>query len=74
MKLIAKTMAASAIALALSACSSLPEISPLGGADDANASVPRGTNVSVTEGAVDYRPVEPKPWTADPAPKPGAAK
>lgn len=58
-----KSVLLMATSVVLSACSSLPNIQP--GADPADAYAPalRSRYVPVTAGTVDYRPVEPKPWT-----------
>lgn len=56
-------LAAAAVVLAACAPSPLPDI--VSGADPSTSSAPVKPvgYVPVTAGTVDYRPVEPKPWT-----------
>lgn len=58
-----KSVLLMATSVVLSACSGLPNIQS--GANPADASAPalRSRYAPVIAGAVDYRPVEPKPWT-----------
>ncbi|MGA0531206.1 hypothetical protein [Hansschlegelia sp. KR7-227] len=58
-----KPLVSAAAALLLAGCSA-PLPSPVAGDDprDPSVSVPAVRRSSVTAGAVDHRPVEPKPW------------
>ena len=52
-----------AAAVILSACSGPPAIESAANPSDAGSPVPTLRYVPVTAGTVDYRPVDPRPWT-----------
>jgi hypothetical protein len=58
-----KPVLLTALAAILSACSGPPAIEAGRDPADANAWAPSSRYVPVTAGTVDYRPVDPKPWT-----------
>jgi hypothetical protein len=58
-----KSLLLMAMAVILSACSGPPAIEVGPNPSDAHARVPSSRYVPVTAGTVDYRPVDPKPWT-----------
>ncbi|MGA0564798.1 hypothetical protein ACO2RV_20305 [Ancylobacter sp. VNQ12] len=58
-----KPVLLTALAVILSACSGPPDIETAAHPSDASVPVPALRYVPVTAGTVDYRPVDPKPWT-----------
>lgn len=58
-----KPVLLTALAVILSACSGPPTIEAGHDPADANAWAPSLRYVPVTAGTIDYRPVDPKPWT-----------
>ena len=57
-----KTVILTAVAVVVSACSTLPVLGVGADPSDPTASVPRLRYVPVTAGTIDFRPVDPKPW------------
>lgn len=58
-----KPVLLTATAVILSACAGPPAIEAGANPSDANSRVPATRYVPVTAGTVEYRPVDPKPWT-----------